>query len=249
MKVWATGCSWTSGAELQYPSHESYDTNIRKYVSDLNHWGEYNLADAGHSNQYVFRTAIEIAEKMNKEEDILLVQWTSPFRQELITTDGIAFYAPFEFASLKFLYGNKFESFPLIGPKNISVDDFRKTKENQNLEFIVKYSKKFMNETYMELMSYNMQISLHHLLKSIGIKSLQFYAWEECKIKSKNIWNIIPENENFLKETFQSVLNDNGFYLEGKRHPNKEMHKLFAEFLIDKLEKLNYIKPIKKSLI
>jgi hypothetical protein len=241
MKVWATGCSWTSGVELEYPSNESYDTNIRKYVSDLNHWGGYNFADAGHSNQYVFRTAIEIAEKMNKEEDILLVQWTSPFRQELVSNSGSAFYAPFEFICLKFLYGLMNEKYDILGPKNIHIDDFRKMQENMYMDVVKRYSKLFMNETYMELMSYNMQISLHHLLKSLGVKSIQFYGWEGCKIKSKNIWEIIPNDGIFLKESFQSVLKDNGFNLPDNTHPNKEMHKLFAEFLINKLEKLNYI--------
>jgi lysophospholipase L1-like esterase len=86
-----------------------------------------------------------------------------------------------------------------------------------------------------------MQISLHHLLKSLGVKSIQFYGWEGCKIKSKNIWEIIPNDGIFLKESFQSVLTDNGFNLADNAHPNKEMHKLFAEFLINKLKKLNYI--------
>jgi hypothetical protein len=241
MKVWATGCSWTSGAGLQDPSHESYDTNIRKYVSDIIHWGEYNYADAGHSNQYVFRTAIEIAEKMDKDKDVLLVQWTSPFRQELITTDGYSFYAPFDFITTKFLYGSKHELYYKLGPTDISVDEDMKNGQKKYKDIVQQIGKKFMNQNYMELMSYNLQISLYHLLKSIGVKSLQFYAWDECRIKSKNIWNIIPENENFLKETFQSVLNDNGIYLKGMEHPNKEMHELFSEFLINKLQTLNYI--------
>ena len=241
MKVWATGCSWTSGVELEHPWGESYHSCIMQHITDTTPTWEYNFADAGHSNQYIFRTAIQIAEKMNKNEDVLLVQWTSPFRQELVTTDGIAFYSPFDFASLKFLYGNKHELYFKQGPENIHIDDFRKIQENKYMSLVKQYSKTFINETYMELMSYNMQISLHHLLKSIGVKSLQFYAWDDCKIKSKNIWDMIPDDGTFLKQTFQSFLKDNGFNLLGNEHPNKEMHKLFSEFLLNTLKTLNCI--------
>jgi hypothetical protein len=241
MQVWSTGCSWTYGTGIQFPSENTYITHVIKHTGgdSLNY--KFKYADAGHSNQYIFRTAIEIAEKMNKDTDILLVQWSSPFRQELVSNSGSAFYAPFEFTCLKYLYGLNHELYTTIGPKNIHFDDFRKMEEDTYMDIVKKYSKSFMNETYMELMSYNLQISLFHLLKSIGVKSLQFYGWNECKIKSKNIWKVIPENENFLKETFESVLNDNGFYLKDGEHPNKEMHKLFSKFLINKLQKLNYI--------
>lgn len=241
MKLWATGCSWTSGAELEFPSFETYDSCMINHIGNEQKYWECNYADAGHSNQYIFRTAIEIAEKMNKEKDVLIVQWTSPFRQELITNDGIAFYAPYDFACLKFLYGNKNELYYEKNSKNMSIDEFREIKEKQYMEVVKQYSKTFMNESYMELMSYNMQISLYYLLNSIGVKSLQFYGWDGCKIKSKDIWSIIPNDGIFLKETFQSVLNNNGITLIGHTHPNKEAHKLFGEFLIDKLQKLNYI--------
>ena len=241
MKIWSTGCSWTYGTGLKFPSEETYDSHIMKYVTGIGYEQKYKFSDAGHSNQYIFRTAIEIAETMNREEDVLLVQWSSPFRQELITTDGCAFYAPFDFLSTKFLYGKKNELYSTLGPKSISKDEFDEIYGKKYKNIVQQIGKQFMNEVYMELMSYNMQISLYHLLKSLGIKSLQFYGWEECKIKTKNIWNIIPENENFLKESFQSVLNDNNFYLIGNDHPNKEMHKLFSDFLLNKLKTLNYI--------
>jgi len=249
MKIWATGCSWTYGTGLDFPFNETYDSLMMQHITNNKYHWEYNYSDAGHSNQYIFRTAIEIAEKMNKEEDVLLVQWSSPFRQELVSNSGSAFYAPFDFCSLKFLYGSNHRLYSELGPKNINIDDFRKIEEDKYMDTVKRYSKLFMNDTYMELMSYNMQISLHHLLKSLGVKSIQFYGWEECKIKSKNIWDTIPDDGTFLKESFQSVLNDNGFYLVDSVHPNKEMHKLFGKFLINKLEKLNYITAIKNNLI
>lgn len=241
MKIWAVGCSWTYGVGLKYPSFETYDTHIINYIRNEQKYWECNYSDAGMPNQFIFRNAIEIVEKMNKETDVLLVQWTSPFRQEMITTDGYAFYPPFDFASLKFLYGRNNELYDTLQLNNIQIDDFRKIGESTYKDIIKKIGKNFMNENYMELMSYNMQISLYHLLKSIGVKSLQFYAWDDCKIKSKNIWNMIPKNDVFLNETFQSVIKDAGYYLEGAEHPNKEMHKIFSKFLIEKLEKLNYI--------
>lgn len=241
MRVWSTGCSWTYGTGLKYPSNETYDSHIMKYVCNVGDIYTYKYSDAGHSNQYIFRTAIEIAEKMNKEKDVMLVQWSSPFRQEVVTTEGYTYYLPFDFIDTKFLYGRKNELYNTIGPSNMNIDEFRKIGETKYKTIITEMGQKFMNKSYMELMSYNMQISLYHLLKSIGVKSIQFYGWEACKIESKNIWEIIPENENFLKETFQSVLNDNGIYLKGMEHPNKEGHKLFSEFLINKLQTLNYI--------
>lgn len=236
MRIWSTGCSWTYGTGLKDPSNQTYDSHIMRYVCNVGNNYIYKYSDAGHSNQYIFRTAIEIAEKMNKEEDVLLVQWSSPFRQELVSKSGSAFYAPFEFVSLKFLYGLNQEKYNSLGPKNVNIDDFRKMEEDKYLDTIKKYSKLFMNETYMELMSYNMQICLYHLLKSIGVKSLQFYGWDACKIESKNIWEIIPENEYFLKETFGGYTNTVGIH-----HPNKEAHEMWANFLLKKLQEFKYI--------
>lgn len=236
MKVWSTGCSWTSGVGLQDCATESYDVLVMENIfpNHYNYWN-FRFSDAGHSNQYIFRMAIEIAEKMNKEEDVLLVQWTSPFRQEIVTDEGYAFYSPYDFVCLKFLYGNRLEN-------------LKENKDEIDLKAVKKYKKavesfteNFTNKDYMELMSFNMQVSLYHFLKSLGIKSIQFYGWEGCRIESKNIYNFIPENENFLKESFQSVINDNGMYLVGNDHPNKEGHKVFSEFLIKKMKQLNYI--------
>ena len=169
MKIWSTGCSWTYGTGLLQPTDETYDSYIMKHVSDDDSWRlcKTRYSDAGHSNEYIFRTAIEIAEKMNKEEDVLLVQWSSPFRHEMVSTEGYVFYAPFDFVDTKFLYGRKNELYSTIGPKHINIDEFRKIGETKYKNIVVDVGQKFMNETYMELMSYSMQVSLYHLLKSI----------------------------------------------------------------------------------
>ena len=51
-----------------------------------------------------FRKAIELIKNWNKE-DLLIIQWTAPIRQELITSDGYLFYPPSNFTDLSYLYG------------------------------------------------------------------------------------------------------------------------------------------------
>jgi hypothetical protein len=98
-----------------------------------------------------------------------------------------------------------------------------------------------MSPRYLETISFSMQVSLYHLLKGMGIKSIQFYGWEGCRIKEKNIYNFIPENGNFLKESFETFCIENGEVLNNE-HPSKKMHNLFHIFLLNKMEEFNFLK-------
>ena len=85
MKIISIGCSFTAG--LGVLQEESYTSQLSKYIKcSNNNWGA-----AGHSNQYIFRKTIEILEKWNND-DILIIQWTNPNRDEIITNEGYLFY-------------------------------------------------------------------------------------------------------------------------------------------------------------
>ncbi|MFN9897468.1 MAG: hypothetical protein ACK55Z_01470, partial [bacterium] len=63
-------------------------------------------------------------------------------------------------------------------------------------------------------------------------KHLHFFGWDNCMISDNEISNY----PNFLKETF-------GGYTKTteNEHPNKEGHEMWANFLSNKLQTLNYI--------
>ena len=99
MKIVSVGCSFTSGVGVL--ANETYTYQLSKLInSDFHNWGE-----AGHSNQYIFRKTIELLKNWNPN-DILIIQWTNPNRDEIVTNEGYLFYPPFSYwCSLSFLYG------------------------------------------------------------------------------------------------------------------------------------------------
>jgi hypothetical protein len=239
MYVYSVGCSFTEGTGVL--SGDTYTRLINMHFNPGGwNYADYEYAQAGHGNQYIFRTAIEIAEKMDKENDVLIVQWSSPFRQELMSKEEYAFTAPFDFVNLAFKYGNKNKNFFRKNLETASIDDEFKIADDKYKDFVKQYSDNFMSPRYMEIISFSMQVSLYHLLNAMGIKSIQFYGWEGCKIKEKNIYNFIPENGNFLKESFETFCIDNGEVLINE-HPSKRMHDLFHTFLLNKMKEFNYI--------
>lgn len=227
MKIVSVGCSFTSGVGVK--QRETYtDVLAFKLIGcDFDNWGE-----AGHSNQYIFRKTIELLQNWNND-DILIIQWTNPNRDEIITNEGYLFYPPFSYwCSLSFLYGKD----PIPGLEKNGIfdkDKFEKQIVEKNQSKVIEYSENFYNAEYQSTISFCFQYALYGLLKHLNIKFIMFYGWE-FKYYKKEILNLT--DKNFLKENFGTFTNT-----PGEEHPNAEGHRMWAEHLYKKIKEFNFI--------
>lgn len=223
MKIVSVGCSFTEGTGVG--RHNSYT----RHLADLCSCEYQNYGEGGHSNKYIFRKVISLLKDW-KKDDILLVQWTGPNREEVITKEGYTFYSPYNnFVSLEFLFGQDVANNP-IG-KN-----FDKQKQNEIIEkykdIIDNYTYNLTNKDYSITSSLCYQISLFNMLENLGIKHINFFGWDAIKLYDVYEFS----NEKFLKESF-------GEYTKTlqNEHPNLNGHIEWAKFLFDKLKNFNYI--------
>lgn len=238
MKIVSVGCSFTSGVGVL--EKETYTYQLAKLLNcDFTNWGE-----AGHSNQYIFRKTIEVLKNWNPN-DILIIQWTNPNREEIVTNEGYLFYPPWsDWVSLSFLYGKN----PIEGLRNIGVfdkDEFEKKVVEKKQKFVDSYCENFYNEDYLLNLSFCFQYSLYGLLEKLNVKYLMFFGWEiggntytvknfEKYKTQKQIFDFT--NEKFLKENFGSFTNT-----PESEHPDANGHNKWANYLYEKVKELNYI--------
>jgi hypothetical protein len=223
MKIVSVGCSFTEGTGV------GRQNAYTRHVADLCGCEYENYGEGGHSNKYVFRKVVSLLKNWNKD-DILLVQWTSPNREEVVTKEGYIFYSPFNnFLSLEFLFGQDVANNP-IG-KNFTKEKHIEIIQNYK-KVLNDYTENLTNIDYSDTMSICYQISLFNMLENLGIKHINFFGWEA--IKTDNVYQF--SNEKFLKEAF-------GEYTKtpGNEHPNLNGHIEWAKFLFDKLKNFNYI--------
>jgi hypothetical protein len=223
MKIVSVGCSFTEGTGV------GRQNAYTRHVADLCGCEYENYGEGGHSNKYVFRKVVGLLKNWNKD-DILLVQWTSPNREEVVTKEGYIFYSPFNnFLSLEFLFGQNVANNP-IG-KNFTKEKHVEIIQNYK-KVLNDYTENLTNIDYSDTMSICYQISLFNMLENLGIKHINFFGWEA--IKTDNVYQF--SNEKFLKEAF-------GEYTKtpGNEHPNLNGHIEWAKFLFDKLKNFNYI--------
>ena len=77
MKIYFDGCSWTWGAELEYP----YQSRYSKIISDKLGAEEYNISKCGASNNRITRQLLVDHKNIN-EFDLVIIQLTYPQREE-----------------------------------------------------------------------------------------------------------------------------------------------------------------------
>lgn len=230
MKIISVGCSFTSAVGVK--EAENYTS---KLAEKLNCKYE-NFGEAGHSNNYIFRKSIDLFKNWDYN-DILIVQWTIPLRQEIVTNEGYLFYPPSsDWFSLKFLLGNDIES----GLKKIGVVDNKnnfdkKIIENYKIK-VNEYWENFYNERYLADISFCFYISLFSLLEKMNIKYIMFFGWEFNNLCEDNKYIFNYTNDKFLKETFGSFTNT-----IGSEHPNADSHDKWAKFLYEKIKLFKYI--------
>ena len=93
-------------------------------------------------------------------------------------------------------------------------------------------------------MSFCFQYALFGLLEKLRVKYIMFNGWNfesgwEFNKKEYKDKNLIYEltNEKYLKESFAAYTNT-----PGNEHPNTFGHKVWADYLYEKLIELNYYK-------
>lgn len=233
-KLFSVGCSFTAGTDVK--KENNYTSELAKLLG----WNPINYGEPGHSNQYIFRKVIELLKNWNNN-DILLIQWTSPVRDEIVTNEGNLFTSPFnDWCSYDFLYGTDTEA---------AFTKLRTTKEEMDKKIISKYQNKvidystnFFHHEYQLNLSFCFQYSLFGLLEKLGVKYIMFNGWDfekgwEFMKKKYNDKNLIHEltNEKYLKESFGDYTNT-----INNQHPNTEAHKIWADYLYKKIIEFNY---------
>jgi len=228
-KIISVGCSFTQGTGVE--TNETYTYQLAKLLKcNCDNWGE-----AGHSNQYIFRKVVELLKDWNYN-NILIVQWTNPNREEIITNEGYLFYPPYtDWCSLSFLYGKNPVN-GLIANGIFDKDKFEKQIVEKNQSKVIEYSENFYNPEYQSTISFCFQYALYGLLKHLNIKFIMFYGWE-FKYYKKEIF--LLTDTNFVKEKFGVFVGT-----EHNEHPNASGHLKWAEFLYKKIIELNYINLI-----
>jgi len=223
MKIFSVGCSFTEGTGV------GRQNSYTRHLADLCNCEYENYGESGHSNKYVFRKVIDLLKNWNKD-DILIIQWTGPNREEVVTKEGYIFYSPYNnFVSLEFLFGQDVANNP-IGR------NFDKEKQKQIIErysdIINDYTNNLTNFDYSITSSICYQISIFNMLENLNIKHINFFGWDDIKLN--DIYQF--SNEKFLDISFGGYTNT-----PTTEHPNLSGHIDWAKFLFDKLKKFNYI--------
>jgi hypothetical protein len=169
MKLYSVGCSFTSGTGVHHKN------NYTSELGKLLRWNVINYGEAGHSNQYIFRKVIELLKNWNNN-DILLIQWTSPVRDEIITNEGHVFTSPFsDWCNYKLVYGKHLEGLSKLG---ITYDEMDKKTISKYKNKVIEYSTNFFHHEYQLNLSFCFQYSLFGLLEKLGVNYIMFNGWD-----------------------------------------------------------------------
>ena len=236
MSLFTVGCSFTEGTGVKRQN------NYTNELANMVYHRPMEYAAAGHSNQYIFRKTIELLKDWNKN-DILIIQWTHPNRQEIITKEGFIFQPPAcDWMSLEFLYGpNPGPALEKVGILN--KDEFDAKVVKRYKDKVINYASDFYYRDYQLHLSFCFQFALWGLLEKLDVKYLMFFGWEFERDyeNQKQIFNFT--NEKFLKETFGSFTNTTM-----GQHPDTEGHLQWANHLYEKLIEFNYITDTKNNI-
>ena len=237
--LWIFGCSFSVGQNMipekdwQYQAKRRYSRLLSKELG----YNQKNLAECGASNFYIYRNVLKYLKDI-KTNDILIIQWTSPYRFELSTrADDVYFSLPY----LDFTIPHRalFESIPKTDPPQ---------KPNPLIKEYEKLSKNFIAQSYNEKWllesSYNLQFTLYHTLESLKVKHIQLFGWH-------SISNDLVKLDKFLDRPFigqvveyselPKVQSDVLLTVDSIKHPIEEEHFNLKERLMNKIFDLKYL--------
>lgn len=237
MKLFTIGCSFTEGQGLKNQKTECYPHLLSK-ILDIEY---FNFGACGMSNDYIFRKIFELINSNTiTKDDILIIQWTHFIRKELsfVKDDREWFHSipnSFHVYSDKIIHKNESVQNNYIDE---DLDSEKKYIESNNKKKLEDYTLHFLNTNYQKNTTKNYINALYTYLEHFGYKHLHFFGWDNCIIHS-----IFDEKENFIKETFGGFTNT-----INNEHPNKRGHKIWADFLNQKLKEFKFINPFEKQL-
>lgn len=223
--IFSVGCSFTEGTGVKIQNN--YTSELAKLLK----FNAKNYAMPGQSNQYIFRKTIELLKNWNND-DILIIQWTSPTRDEIVTREGYTFTAPFSD-----WYRSEFITGINTGNAERDLEIISKYKNK-----VIDYSYDFFYKEYQLNLSFCFQFALFGLLERLEVKYIMFDGWDFEK--SWEFGNTEYKNKNTIRKyTNEKYLNDSfGNYTNTpiNEHPNTEGHLHWAKYLYEKIIKLNY---------
>ena len=233
MKLFTIGCSFTEGQTLKNQTQECY-AHLTAANLEIDY---FNFGACGASNDYIFRKVFELLNsKTITKDDIIIIQWTSYIRKELLFEHGdkeFYHYIPTSFHA----YDDKVIKTDFLKPSvqnnyiNQDLDKTRKNIESQNKEFLNKYNLKFLNKNYQLNATINYINALYTYLEHFDYKHLHFFGWDACVIES-----VFDNKTNFIKESFGGYTKTNF-----NEHPNKAGHKQWSTFLTKKINEFSFI--------
>ena len=223
--LWVFGCSFTVGQGI-IPSNEQYYQAKKRYSKLLSkelNFTEKNLSECGASNFYIYRNVLKNLKDI-KTNDIVIIQWTSPYRFELPTRkDDVYFSLPYTDYTIPELAEHGEDDSPARRTYS-KINPLIKEYENLNENFIIRsFNKKWLLES-----SYNLQFTLYHTLESLKVKHIHLYGWSEI---AKDLVKL----DKFLDRPF--IVGDG---TTDPPHPNEEDHFNLKERLMNKIIDLNY---------
>ena len=227
MILYTIGDSVTWGAELQYKEQERYSKLVANHLNAI----DCNNASAGVSNDYIFRNSLRdilqwVETKRIWDEDngwvnddklMVLIGWTAPTRFEW--WDG-----------KKYQQERLWEGYDKWG----IVDEQRTTEDkfilHQN-ELIPSYIRTFnhINSLQSILELYNIDYYFFNA----------FYHYEDITEPKDKIDTFGRDTEKlgleYLKtymDNMYDYLNENGGTFHERKHPTKESHEMWANYII-----------------
>ena len=231
MILYSIGDSVTWGAELENKEEERYSKLVANHLDGI----DCNNASSGVSNDYIFRNSIrdinqwiqtnKIWDETNgwveSDELKVLIGWTSPTRFE-------------------WWDGEKYVQDRLW----VDYDKWGKPDETQTTELQDKFIIHQNELIPSYIRTYNSILSLMSFCDLHGIDYYffnTFYHYEEIKEpKSKiDLWGRDKEQLgleylNVEMDNMYDYLNKNGGTFHERKHPTKESHKLWANYIIEK---------------
>jgi hypothetical protein len=238
--LWVFGCSFSVGQNMIPKKDWDYQVAKRysRLLSKELDYNQKNLAECGASNFYIYRNVLKYLKDI-KTNDILIIQWTSPYRFELSTrVDDVYFSLPYlDFTMPELGTTDGSEINPLI-------KEYKKLSNN----FIAQsYNEKWLLES-----SYNLQFTLYHTLENLKVKHIHLYGWptvvtdlvELDKFLDRSFIDRIPVGPEMPKlepADGPTKLADVLMTRDSLKHPNVEENFNLKERLMNKILDLNYL--------
>ena len=230
--LWVYGCSFTVGQSMIPENNQYYQAKKRysKLLSKELNFTEKNLSECGASNFYIYRNVLKNL-KYIKTNDIVIIQWTSPYRFELSTRkDEVYFPLPnTNYTSPHISEPAEDDSLARRSYSKINplIEEYKELNEN-----FIAHS---FNEKWLLESSYNLQFTLYHTLENLGIKHIHLFGWD-------SIATDLVKLDKFLDRSFIEGYSKQMSPRESNspRHPNIEENFNLKTRLMNKIIDLNY---------